>query len=155
MTTHKIHSGLNVINMKLASMLLASLFVIAVAHLGSCSTPATGAANRVSVGMWGGKHIGMEVTDTGARIEYDCAHGTVDQQLVADENGRFEVQGVHIQESGGPVREGEEDKGRPARYTGRVEGKTMTLTVRLAGADEPIGTYTLTYGRSPLIRKCQ
>ena len=28
-------------------------------------------------GTWGGDHISMEVTDSGAEIEYDCAHGSV------------------------------------------------------------------------------
>jgi hypothetical protein len=106
------------------------------------------------MGTWGGQHIGMEVTDNGARIEYDCAHGTINHQIVSDSNGEFAAKGFHVQERGGPVREGEESDGQPARYTGRTNGKTMTLTVTVVDTNETIGTFTLRYGKQPRITKC-
>jgi hypothetical protein len=45
-------------------------------------------------------------------------------------------------------------RGQPARYRGRIEGNTMTLSVELAGTDVSIGTYTLVRDRLPRIRKC-
>ena len=47
-------------------------------------------------GTWGGKHIGMTVMDSSITLEYDCAHGTIDEPINPDEQGRFEVTGVHI-----------------------------------------------------------
>jgi len=66
----------------------------------------------VPPGSWGGDHIGLEVSDTGARVEYDCAHGTIDGVLTLDAQGRFDARGAYVRERGGPVRE---DDRRPAR----------------------------------------
>lgn len=116
--------------------------------------PANGKPDSVPAGTWGGKGIGMEVTETGARLEYDCAHGTIGQPIRMDDEGRFEVKGTYVQERGGPAREGAEEHGRPVRYVGRVEETTMTLTVMPLDRDEAIGTYTLVHGKPPRVRKC-
>jgi hypothetical protein len=111
------------------------------------------ADRHVQAGTWGGDHIGLEVSATGATVEYDCAHGTIDGALALDGQGRFEARGSHVAERGGPVREGDAQRGVPARYRGTVSGDTMTLTVTLDGGEE-VGTFTLTRGRTPRIRKC-
>ena len=64
------------------------------------------------------------------------------------------VDGVFVRERGGPVREGEEADRRRARYSGRVDGSTMTLGITLIDSNENIGTFTLNHGAEPLIRKC-
>src|SRR5262244_3269829 len=110
-------------------------------------------ADRVAPGTWGGQGIGLEVTDSGARVEFDCAKGTVDQAMTLDADGRFDSRGTYAKEGPGPIREGE-SKGRPAQYSGHLEGETMTLTVKLVGTDEVIGTFTLIHGKFPRIRKC-
>ena len=43
------------------------------------------------VGLWGGEHISLEVTEQGATIEYDCAHATIEQRIALDRRGRFDV----------------------------------------------------------------
>jgi hypothetical protein len=96
----------------------------------------------------------MDVTETGARIEYDCAHGTIGEPLLLDADGRFDVKGLHFREHGGPVREGEETRGDPVRYTGQVTGENMTLTVRPEGTDKPADSHTLVRGKTGRIRKC-
>ena len=35
--------------------------------------------DKLATGVWGGQHIRAEVTDRGADIEFDCAHGAIDQ----------------------------------------------------------------------------
>lgn len=114
---------------------------------------ADGKPARVPAGAWGGQGIALEVTEKGATLEYDCAHGTVDEAMKLDSSGRFEVRGMHVRERPGPVREGESN-GQPAVYSGKVDGDTMTLTVKLNGLDEAVGTYTLALGRHPRIHKC-
>jgi hypothetical protein len=37
--------------------------------------------------VWGGDHVNLVVTDAGGALEYDCAHGTIDQPLVIDSSG--------------------------------------------------------------------
>lgn len=142
------------------AVLTCSFFVFAAGEPAGCgggtSPPVspTPAEQRVPPGSWGGDHIGLDVSDTGGRVEYDCAHGTIDGPLTLDAQGRFEARGAHVRERGGPVREDDPQTGVPARYRGAVSGDTMTLTVTLDGGGE-VGTFTLTRGRAGRIRKCQ
>jgi hypothetical protein len=110
--------------------------------------------DNVPTGMWGGDHIALEVSDSGARIEYDCAHGTINLPLTLDSSRSFDLRGSHVREHGGPVREGEETDGQPARYTGSIQDQKMTITVTLIDTKETVGTFTLTHGKTPRIRKC-
>jgi hypothetical protein len=111
--------------------------------------------NKASTGLWGGVHVQMQVTESGAEIEYDCAHGTISQPIELDSEGRFDVKGSYVSERGGPVRRDAEPRNRPARYTGTINGKTMTLTVTLIDKEQSMGTYTLAQGDAGRIRKCQ
>jgi len=96
----------------------------------------------------------MEITDAGAALTYDCAHGTIDQPIGLDGSGRFEVQGTHTRERGGPARSGDAPDRHPARYTGRVDGKIMTLVVTLTDTKETVGTFSLASGERPEIHRC-
>jgi hypothetical protein len=109
---------------------------------------------RMNKGTWGGSHISVEVTEEGASIEYDCAHGTVTEPLKVDSKGRFSAKGTHVRERGGPVRAGSEDQAEPVVYSGTTDGKTATLKVVSSATDEVIGTYTLTLGKRSRIIKC-
>jgi hypothetical protein len=95
----------------------------------------------------------MEVTGSGADIDYACAHGSITETIVPDREGKFVVKGFHVKERPGPVREGEETE-QPAIYHGSIEGDTVTLTVTLAGTKETVGTFTLTHGKGGRVRKC-
>ena len=108
----------------------------------------------MALGTWGGEHVGLTVTARGARVEFDCAHGSINQRLRLDRAKRFDVRGVFVAEHGGPVREGERPDSRPARYTGQVVGQTMTLTVTLEGENRPLGAFTLRRGQPPGLTKC-
>ena len=129
-----------------SGVLLAALSI-------SCAA-ASPAKERALSGNWGGPHIGVEMTSEGGRVEYDCAHGTIDGPIVLDKSGRFDATGTHSPEHGGPVREGEEDTGRPARYRGKVAGRSLTLTVILTDSGENLGTFKLTRDAAPRLTKC-
>jgi hypothetical protein len=105
-------------------------------------------------GLWGGQHISMEVSDAGAEIEYDCAHGRITEKIVPDRNGKFTAKGVHLREHPGPVRKGENSE-QPASYQGSIDGDTMTLTVTLTQSKEMVGTFTLTHGKGGRVFKCK
>lgn len=106
-------------------------------------------------GTWGGEHIRLVLTDGGADIEYDCAHGKISEPVVPDGAGRFDLRGTHLRQSPGPIRIGREPVGQPARYTGSIEDQTMTLTVTLDGRAEPLGTFKLTRGSEGRLWKCR
>lgn len=110
--------------------------------------------SRMTKGTWGGNHILMEVTDEGALIEYDCAHGSVSEPLRLDREGKFSAKGTHFREKGGPQSAGAEEKGEPVIYSGTTDGKTATITITNSVTDEVIGTFSLTLGKRSRITKC-
>ena len=105
-------------------------------------------------GQWGGPHIDLVTTDSGAAIKYDCAHGRITEAVLPDVFGAFVARGVHVREHGGPIREGEIPDQHPARYAGRIEGNTMTLTVTLTDSATTLGTFTLVRGAAGQVFKC-
>ena len=128
--------------------------VAALATAMAFCSPTYGGSPSVATGTWGGDHIAMEATDKGAQVEFDCAHGSIDEPLTLDDDGRFDAKGLYAAESPGPQREDQNRQGRPARYTGRVQGRTMTLTISLAESGETVGPFTLTRDRTSKITKC-
>jgi len=83
-------------------------------------------------GQWGGEHISLTADASGAGLDYDCAHGTIDEPLAVDGKGNIDLIGTHTRESGGPVHEGDPPDIHPARYRGLVTGTTMILTRRVS-----------------------
>lgn len=127
----------------------------ATANTNSMSNNSTQTSNEMAKGIWGGLHINLEVTDTGATIDYDCAHGSIEGKVVVDREGKFEAKGFHVREGPGPIRVGREPKGQPAIYSGTTDGKNLELTVKLADSEEVIGTFNLTKGQTGRVRKCK
>lgn len=104
--------------------------------------------------VWGGQGISLEIKDSGAEINYDCAHGTIEGKIAPDRAGKFAAKGLHIREHGAAVRQDENNNGQPATYRGLIEGGTMTLTVVLSDSKETVGTFTLKRGNSGKVTKC-
>jgi hypothetical protein len=102
---------------------------------------------------WGGDHAAVMATANGVRLDFDCAHGSIEGPVAIDADGRFDVRGVFAKESAGPVRR-DASSGEAARYVGRIDGDAMTLAIVLVGSDERVGGYTLQKDRRPRIHKC-
>ena len=130
------------------SLALGALMIV----LAGCGTT-TGPDAVIMTGSWGGDHAVLDVTATSASIEFDCAHGTLPVPLTLN-RGTFDVTGDFVQEHGGPIRSDETVDRQPARYTGSVNGSTMSLHVRLTATGEDRGTYTLTRGLTGRVFKC-
>jgi len=47
-------------------------------------TQAAPDASAVATGAWGGEHVVLKVSEKGADVEFDCAHGQVTQPIVVD-----------------------------------------------------------------------
>jgi hypothetical protein len=105
-------------------------------------------------GQWGGQGVSMEVTEDGANLSFDCAHGSIAQAIAPDSNGKFAIKGLFAREHPGPIREGEDNGGAPATYAGVIEGETLTLTITLTQGNESVGTFTLTNGKTGRLRRC-
>lgn len=108
----------------------------------------------VSIGSWGGMHVGMEVDANGAQLDFDCAHATITQPLKLDTNGNFDAEGLYVRERGGPVHSNDDQSGQPAHFKGRLNGNSLTLTILIEGAAEPIGPFTLEFGKYARVFKC-
>ena len=90
--------------------------------------------------VWGGQHIEMQVTAAGATVEFDCAHGTVDEALRLDSTGAFKAKGTFVPERGGPSR----DDGPPplkATYSGTIHDGTMSLKIVVAPLTTPSSSW--------------
>ncbi len=132
-------------------ILNVSLLVMVWVFYSGCST----SISQIDLtGKWGGEHIGMVVSDSSATLEYDCAHGTIDEPIIPDAEGKFEVSGVHVFEHGGPIRIDEIPDEHPALYKGHIVGNEMTLILVITDTDTVIDTFSLTRGVDPLIYKC-
>ena len=118
--------------------------------LAGCST--VGWEPRPVTGEWGGAHIGLSLTESGGRLEYDCASGTIGQ-VVPDRSGHFAAAGTHTPGHGGPDIEGEVLPTHATRFSGTVHGDRMTLVGRVENGVE-LGPFTLRRGAEPGIFRC-
>jgi len=105
-------------------------------------------------GTWGGEHISLTVLDSTANLEFDCAHGTIDEPISVDTDGNFEVTGIYVIEHGGPIRIDETLEKYPSLYKGRIEGEKMTLILILKNTETELDTFWLARGAEPIIYKC-
>lgn len=96
----------------------------------------------------------MDVTSTGARLEYDCAEGVIEEPLRPDAEGRFTAIGIHTPGHGGPIRVGEILPAFRARYDGHVDGERMSLLVTFTETGIVLGSFELRRGSSGLLVRC-
>lgn len=120
--------------------------------LASCAMPDAVTPTRPLAGDWGGPHVALTLGDSRGRIEYDCAHGTLDAAVMPGPSGAFSVSGTHVREHGGPERIGDAPESAPARYDGTVSGDHMTLRVQ-SGATT-LGPFALQRGAPAQLFKC-
>jgi hypothetical protein len=106
------------------------------------------------VGEWGAPHLALVLTEAGGTLEYDCAHGTIDAGWTIEADGRLRGSGEHVQEHGGPIREGEDVVPRPARYDGVVWGDHLHFSVILTDSAQVLGPYDLERGKTGPVYKC-
>ena len=118
------------------------------------SSPA-GPAQAVPNGVWGGEHIRIDVSDSGADIEFDCARGSISQRLALDAQGRFKLQGTYKAETPAPAAAdgGSTGSGVTATYTGVFNGSSLRLEVSIEGQDMP-RTFDLLQGDQGHLAKC-
>ena len=110
--------------------------------------------DRVATGEWGGEHLGMIVSDTGAALEYDCAAGRINEPLRVARDGSFTWSGVHYPGHGGPIRIDEPTNAHDARYTGTATASRIELTISLPDGTQPPMTFTLIRGGAAHVFKC-
>jgi len=108
----------------------------------------------VGKGEWGGTGIAMTVTDTGATIQFDCAAGTITKQMRIKRDGSFIAEGTLTRNGPGPVRRDSQPIGRAVIYKGKVNRRSMSLTVTDAKTGEKLSDHTLTAGGAANLHRC-
>jgi hypothetical protein len=131
---------------------MRGLGVLVVISLVACTGPS--APTELPPGQWGGEHISLTVSPTGASLEFDCAHGTVDEAPRLDPQGQINLRGMYVREHGGPIREGEPEDSHPALYFGQLQGPSVLLSIRLTDVGMQIGPYVAQLGQQPRLVKC-
>lgn len=126
---------------------------------GQMKSPTQSAApapsKAVPNGVWGGDHIRMEVSDSGADIEFDCARGMISQRLEVDDKGHFKVQGIYVAQTPAPAAAdgGFSAPGVKATYVGMLSGSGLRLEIYIEGQDTP-RTFDLVEGDQGHLAKC-
>jgi len=111
--------------------------------------------NALEPGNWGGRGAALQVLETGAIIEFDCAIGRISMPITAQPSGKFSVSGQYHREPGGPVRlSDKEPKWSPAVFSGEVTGSEMLLRVELPDEGRAIGPFTLNKALQAELEKC-
>jgi hypothetical protein len=124
--------------------------VAAAAVLGPCNPMEPLRPPKDISGTWGGENAALIADDTSAHVHIGCTYGNIQQAIVPDADGRFDVPGVQ-NITAHPV-----DLGvlHPARFTGRIVGSQMTLTVTLTDTTVTLGPVKLAYGKEPRMGPC-
>jgi hypothetical protein len=93
------------------------------------------------VGVWGGDHIRVEVSDSQVRVTGPCFEGSTEQPVKLDASGSFDLAGqiFFFIGPGAP--------GYPARYSGSIAGNAMTLVITPTDSKSPLGPFTLVFGK--------
>jgi hypothetical protein len=104
---------------------------------------------------WGGKHIEMTITASGAQIEFDCATGNISEKVPLTSNSYFQLKGTLTREHGGPIRKNETSNKEEAIFSGKIENGTMTLTVLVGGKNAFVQAFVLKRGQAGQIVKCR
>ncbi|PYP07838.1 MAG: hypothetical protein DMD59_13950 [Gemmatimonadetes bacterium] len=127
----------------------AVTFVAVAALLGPCD-PTGLKPPKDLAGMWGGENAALIADDTSAHIHIGCTYGNIHNRIMLDAGGRFDMAGEQ-NITAHPV-----DRGilHPARFSGRVIGSTMTLTVTLTDTTVTLGPVLLWYGKEPRMGPC-
>ena len=105
--------------------------------------------------IWGGDHIEMQITADGARLEFDCASGTIGERVSPDAQGAFKVKGVFTPESRGPVRDEAAPRALRATYSGTIKDDAMSLRLEIEGEEGPGRTFSLVRDHPGNVRKCR
>jgi hypothetical protein len=101
-------------------------------------------------GTWGGNNAGLLADDTSGHVHIGCTYGDLHHPIVLDMSSHFDVAGEY-NITAHPV-----DLGilHPARFTGSIDGHTMTLQVALTDTAVTLGPVSLTLDKEPSMGPC-
>lgn len=112
---------------------------------------ASAIAGPVSPGVWGGPDGNLTVYADSATLDLPCAAGRIQQAVVADTDGTFDLPGFYAPQAG-PVQAGG-PLWQPARFQGSHTGGDITLTIVLSDTVS-VGPLTFHQGTVGTFPRC-
>lgn len=111
-------------------------------------THAVGTENGVLTGVWGGRGVELATDRDGAILKRECGGGRIDQPIVVDAWGWFDVAGKEF------FIDHDTSAERVVRYTGRVADDKLALYVWRLDSALTVGPMQLELGRRPTVAPC-
>lgn len=132
----------------MARQMKAAALALGFTVLAACDNPFPPGATVH--GTWGGNNAGLMADDTSAHVHIGCTYGDIHEPMVLDLSSRFDVPGEQ-NITAHPV-----DLGvlHPARFSGAIDGRTMTLTVTLTDTAVTLGPVSMTFEKEPIMGPC-
>lgn len=124
-------------------------FVLLSLVIAACTSSPSDPLTEIK-GTWGGEDAGLIASDSSAHVHIGCTLGDTSIPIRPDASGNFDVPGTYNIDAY-PV-----DRGiiHPARFTGRVSGNELTITVTLVDTGVQLGPARLVHGKEPKMGPC-
>lgn len=104
-------------------------------------------------GRWGGEQVQLLVDANGARLQTDCASGTLNGPLQLSSQGTFSASGTFDQHQPGPQRADEAAQPVAAQFSGQVKDGLMRLSVAPEGGHAAL-QFQLRKGQGGKVIRC-
>jgi len=136
------------------SIAAATTVLVVAAACSSSRTSAPPADGLLPLGNWGGEGAGLIVSDTAMHLHVGCTYGDASGRIVLNSNGQFDVAGSYTLHAF-PVAVG---PSVPARFTGRLDGSTVTVTATVNDTVEKktvvMGPVVVVFGQEAKLGPC-
>jgi hypothetical protein len=140
-------------SLAVGAALLVGAVALAVSCNGEGSLVPPGGGN-LALGTWGGDNAGLIATDSLTHVHIGCTFGDIVGTVALDASGAFVRDGSYLLRAY-PIAVGPT---MPARFTGRVIGRTLTLSIAVNDTVEKktvlLGPVTITYGKDGSMGPC-
>lgn len=105
-------------------------------------------------GVWGGRSIRMEVSETSVVFEFDCADAKIPGTIKIAKDGKFSARGLYSRQPPGPIQKDAQPVLQPVQFDGKVVADHLGLQITLVETGESLGEFDMEKGRSARLFKC-
>ncbi len=125
---------------------------IAAVFLAMLALACQSTTSPTATGTWGGREASAVLTVSGGTVSYPCGTSTIDSAWSINPAGQFSAIGQYFF-GGGPVPP-QGGTPHPARYSGQLQGDSLTLTLTLTDLNQTLGPFHMVRGGPPVVQLC-
>jgi hypothetical protein len=115
-------------------------------------------ATHQITGTWGGEGARLATADGRTSIEFPCAEGHIDHLIQLDSSGAFNEEGTLQNEQGTVLRDEvaaqQGSRLEKVRFTGRLTGEVLTISIQYGDRKSRAIEYSLTRGAEGHVPRC-